>query len=138
MLLTVLLEKSLKYVWFSMVFYLLWKFHRTSHSLYLTYFLRCNDHSGYKGLKFSIRIGHILILKNKVFLDEFRSPEIFTLDPNLCLKVYDGNLGDMLTQKLAALSITSFITHEVFWSSDLHCTLSMRTTLKQGVKNVQS
>ena len=26
-----------------------------------------------------------------------RLPEIVILEPNLCLKVYDGNLGEMLT-----------------------------------------
>ena len=37
------------------------------------------------------------MLKNKTFLDGVRFPEIFTLEPNLCLKAYHGNLGDMLT-----------------------------------------
>ena len=44
-----------------------------------------------------MRIGNILILKNKAFLDGVRLPEIFTLEPNFCLIVHDGNLGDMLT-----------------------------------------
>ena len=42
-------------------------------------------------------------------LDGVCLPEIFTSEPNLCLKVYDGNSGDMLTSKLAALSITSLL-----------------------------
>ena len=46
---------------------------------------------------FYIRIGDILTLKNKAFLDGVRLPESFTLEPNLCLKVYDRNLGDMPT-----------------------------------------
>ena len=37
------------------------------------------------------------MLKNNAFLDGIRLSEIFTLELNLCLKVYDGNLGDMLT-----------------------------------------
>ena len=44
-----------------------------------------------------IRVGEILILKNKTFLDVDLLLKIFTLEPNLCLKVNDGNLGDMLT-----------------------------------------
>ena len=32
------------------------------------------------------------------FLDGFYLPEFFTLEPNLCLKVYEGYLGDMLTR----------------------------------------
>ena len=35
--------------------------------------------------------------KSKAFLDEVRLPEIFILEPNLCLKVYDDNLANMLT-----------------------------------------
>ena len=31
------------------------------------------------------------------FLDGVRLPEIFTLEPNLRLKVHDGNLEDILT-----------------------------------------
>ena len=42
-------------------------------------------------------IGDILILKNKASLMEFVGPsEIFTSEPNLCLKAYDGNLGDIM------------------------------------------
>ena len=39
------------------------------------------------------------------FLDGVCLLEIFTSETNLCLKVYDGNPGEMLTQKLATLSI---------------------------------
>ena len=46
---------------------------------------------------FYLRIGDILILNKKDFLDGVHLPEIFTLEINLCLKVYSGNLGDMLT-----------------------------------------
>ena len=60
--------QSLKYVWFSRFFYLLWKFHRTLHSLCLKYFLSCNYHSGYTGWKFYIRTGNVLILKNKAIV----------------------------------------------------------------------
>ena len=49
------------------------------------------------GQKSYIRNGDILILNNKAFLDDVHLPEIFTLESNLCLKVYDGNFGDMLT-----------------------------------------
>ena len=52
---------------------------------------------GYAGYKFYIRIGDILILKSKAFLDGVCLPEIFTLEIKFCLKVYDGNLGDMVT-----------------------------------------
>ena len=31
------------------------------------------------------------------FLDGICLPEIFTSEPSLCLKFYDGNLGDTLT-----------------------------------------
>ena len=41
------------------------------------------------------------------FLDGVCLLEIFTSETNLCLKVYDGNPGEMLTQKLATLSIAS-------------------------------
>ena len=43
-----------------------------------------------------IRIGDILILKNNAFLGGVPLPEVFTLQRNLCLKVYNGNLEDML------------------------------------------
>ena len=55
------------------------------------------NHSRYTGYKFYIRIGNILILKNKVSMIGFGFEFGFTSEPNLCLNVYDGNLGDMLT-----------------------------------------
>ena len=51
----------------------------------------------------------MLILKNRASLVGLVSLEIFISKPNLCLSVYDGNLGDMLTQKPAAFSITSLL-----------------------------
>ena len=36
-------------------------------------------------------------LEKQGFLDGVCLSKIFTLEPSLCLKVYDGNLGDMLT-----------------------------------------
>ena len=49
--------------------------------------LSFNCHSGYTVLFNSLRIGDILSLKSKPFLDGV----------NLCLKFYDSNLGDILT-----------------------------------------
>ena len=63
--------------------------------------------------KISKTIGLLPILQN--FLARAALITIykaFIRPHNLCLKVYDGNLGDMLTKKLAALSITSLISFE--------------------------
>ena len=35
--------------------------------------------------------------EKQVLLDGVCLPEIFTSEPNLCLKAFSGNLGDMLT-----------------------------------------
>ena len=59
--------------------------------------MKFNYHSGYTGYKFCLRTGDILILKNKAFLDGVHLPEMFTLEINLCLKVFNGNVGDILT-----------------------------------------
>ena len=36
----------------------------------------------------------LVLLTSFLEFARVRLPEIFTLEPNLCLKVYDGNLGD--------------------------------------------
>ena len=36
----------------------------------------------------------LVLLTSFLEFARVRVPEIFTLEPNLCLKVYDGNLGD--------------------------------------------
>ena len=56
-----------------------------------------------------MRKGDILILKNKAFLDGVCLPEIFTSEPNLCLNVYYGNLGDMLTKKTSRIKYYEFV-----------------------------
>ena len=85
-------------MWFRKLFYLLWKFHCTLHYFYLTFFevwFRIyrleNLHKNWQHFNF----------EEQGILDGVCLPEIFTSEPNLCLKVYDGNSGDMLTSKLA-------------------------------------
>ena len=59
----------------------------TLHSLYIPNYFFKVELSLRLSKKFYLRIDDILILKNKAFL----------YGVNLCLKFYDGNLGDMLT-----------------------------------------
>ena len=48
------------------------------------------------------QVGNIVTCFTKIIVANFsqifgvRWPKIFTLEPKLCLKVYDRNLGDML------------------------------------------
>ena len=101
------LGESLKYEGFSRFFLLVLRI-----PTYLTFFvsnifLRYNYHSGYTVWKFYIRIRGILILKNKASLIGFVCLKVLLQNLIFCLKVYDGNLRDTLTQKLAALRIMS-------------------------------
>ena len=57
-------------------------------------------------------------------------PEIFTSEPNLCLRVYDGNLGDILTWKLAMTPRIKY--YEFFFYKILHQRHALYTFSESG------